>query len=129
MEDTQDNYFGLAQPELWFCKIRHYGMGHSNMEIGIYNSKTEENKYCHFVGVEYFEGSLAWQGANFRIGSSKSCLEIMRRTTDSDRQNDEDILSVAKLFIAEIVNTNVSDLGISIIATGAVISGKSVFSI
>jgi hypothetical protein len=116
MTTQSDNIFNLPDPDRWVCKIREYEWGHSQLRLTLEDPEQHRTLYLSFVGVDYHEGPIVWQGANFRRTSDDECLEILRRTDANDRFSDRSLLGDFALFTVDIVGAKSPVVQVKIVA-------------
>lgn len=114
---ANDNYFNLPDPENWGCQVWGYLKSHSVLIIQL-QADSETSCFLEFAAVEYFEGSIVWQGANFSLAPPDECLRIIRRTGRFNSISDDYLLSHLRLFT---VNSD-SESPIKILAANGMVS-------
>ena len=63
-----------------------------SLQVEIYDPYKHISYYLNFIGVDYFDGPVAWQGANFRIADADECLKYLRSTTRHEGVTDQSLL-------------------------------------
>ena len=68
LEHPAENVLDLENPENYSCRIWSYSPGHSMLFVHLKENdgtKTSPHLYLVFDNVQFFEGPMWWQGANF----------------------------------------------------------------
>ena len=91
--------FPIEDYEQWTCQVRIYLVSHSQLQIRMENSETQQVKFINFTGVEFYDGPLEWRGAGFFIGENSECLSILRKMDAYTKDSDDILLSEMSLFI------------------------------
>jgi len=100
-----DNIFGVNNPENYECHVKRYDSRLALLEV--YTRKldqsSEEDIFLSFVfnAVDYFEGTMIWIGANFRVGSPEECVQIARKMPNRGDAAERSILDFYDLFVVE----------------------------
>jgi hypothetical protein len=113
VETSMSNVFGLQDPQRFSCSIWAYSAGLSRMVIRVSEREdleSAETMYLTFESVRYFEGPVAWSGANFCTGTSIECADILTDIGFADIPRNEllDILERStRLYIVRVINRSV----------------------
>ncbi len=93
---SEENIFGLEDPNAYYCIATHYRRGHSQLFVRVIPHAPSHFKtfYLTFQGVEYIEGAFIWGNANFCIATDDECKRFL-----VDRGLDTDICKACRLFI------------------------------
>jgi hypothetical protein len=75
------NIFNLPTPMLFHCHTHRYFSGLSRLYIRVFKQRQDQAAfYLLFSDVAYFEGPVSWQGADFGIEASDTCIDLMLKT-------------------------------------------------
>jgi len=100
-----DNVFGVENPESYECHVKRYDSRLSYLEIytrPLDQSSLQESFFSFvFNAVEYFEGTMTWIGANFRIAPPNECIQIARKMPYQHKMTDQEILDFYDLYVVE----------------------------
>ena len=100
-----DNVFGVENPDSYECRVKRYDSRLSYLEIymrPLDQSSLPESFFSFvFNAVEYFEGTMTWIGANFRIASPAECIHIARKMPYQHKMSDQEILDFYDLYVVE----------------------------
>lgn len=71
MKAPCQNVFDIVRPDLYHCRVTKYEQGHSVMYIALRTQEIgfDPHFYLMFEDVQYFEGPMMWEGANFCTAS------------------------------------------------------------
>lgn len=116
MKRHQTNYFNLDKPDEWHCQLWSYGVGHSEMQVRIYNPEGKYYRDLYFISVDFFSGPMSWVGANFKILSNEECLEVLRQTTVYDHLTDQSLIEDNVLFSVDVKNSRLEQISVKIVA-------------
>jgi hypothetical protein len=125
-----DNILKLPHPELAYCRVEGYRKSHSFMEIKVnYKDDLERDTavFLQLPGVEYFEGPMIWQGANFRLASSADCLKLLHQLGRYEGVEDEYLSEKFQLITTLAVTPTQSNLEIKILTAANNISTTAHF--
>ncbi len=86
-------------PQSCSCRVWRYMYSHSMLSINAFQLNPEKTYYLLFTSVEFYEGPLFWEGADYQIGSSGHCLDILHRTERFDDIPDAHLSKSFKLFV------------------------------
>lgn len=75
----QANIFNLQNPERYSCAVEEIKPGgFSYLRVRIRDEQGRGFADAVFRGVRFFDGSLEWSGASFRVASPEQCLALLR---------------------------------------------------
>jgi hypothetical protein len=117
MSYSAKNFFNIANPQEYSCRVGSYRVNHSLMLVRATKSEFEPGKtfYLTFGGVLYFEGPLAWSGADFCISTTDECERLLSKMGYSDSLH---VLSDKyRLFLVELPNLEVKIIALDAIKT------------
>jgi hypothetical protein len=111
------NIFGIAEPEKYVCFVTSYIPSHSQLEIGIKLPETPEFVYyLGFQAVEYFEGPLSWEGADFSRGDPNECVRLLRLSYRHKKLADSHLMERFHLFYVPLSPVHPQSAWVKIIA-------------
>jgi hypothetical protein len=87
-----DNIYGIENPDQCICRVQLYIPSHRTLLVTIIH-EDRENSYLSFGGVEYFEGTMGWVGANFKTASLEE-TEVFFKSLNMTRHRDNDLLYI-----------------------------------
>ena len=100
-----DNIFGVKNPENYECHVKRYDSRLTLLEIYTrrLDQPSEEDNFLSFVfsAVDYFEGTMTWIGANFRVAAPHECVNIARKLPNRSDMAERSILDFYDLYIVE----------------------------
>jgi hypothetical protein len=72
------NIFNITNPETYRCQVLQYHAKLSRLTICVFKDQPDAPAfYLLFTDVGYMDCPMAWQGAEFNIGSQDACIELM----------------------------------------------------
>jgi len=75
------NVLDLKAPQLYRCQVYRYFSGLSRLYLSLFKPyQTVPAGYVLFSDVAYFEGPVNWQSADFHIGPSQDCVDLLLKT-------------------------------------------------
>jgi hypothetical protein len=113
--------FSIPNAAKYVCIVWHYQVAHSTMIVRIQDPQTEEIYWVSFLAVQYYDGPMRWQGANFSVEESIETLTLLREKTGFHLDmSDEDLENEFQLF-----TVNCKDYQVRVLAKKAYISKTS----
>jgi hypothetical protein len=98
------NIFNIENPQTYFCTVWSYLVNHSMLLVRIDKGELDNGIfYLCFELVQYFEGPLRWKGADFCVGASDECIELLHKTGSRGISEDY-LLDQFSLFVVELPN-------------------------
>lgn len=79
-QSGETNIFNITQPELYRCQVLHYHNRLSRLYVAVYKGNDRAVPalfYLLFADVGYFDCPVTWQGADFAIAPSDTCIQLM----------------------------------------------------
>jgi hypothetical protein len=71
----------LKAPQLYRCQVYRYFSGLSRLYLSLFKPyQTVPAAFVLFSDVAYFEGPVTWQSADFHIGPSQDCVDLLLKT-------------------------------------------------
>src|SRR5215475_6243017 len=98
MHASNENIFNVLNPDEWTCQLIDYMPSHSQLFFELDRHLPNQSLYLVFQTVEFFEGPLVWKGANFRLGESDECLQLLRVTDRHLRSKDISLIQHYQLY-------------------------------
>jgi len=99
---SETNIFGIENPEAYFCQVWRYHRSHSRLLIRCYKDKFyNEEFYLLFGMVMYIEGPLSWQSADFCIGDSAECVNLLH-PRGFEEIPEEGLLKTYRLYVVDL---------------------------
>jgi hypothetical protein len=95
MPALANNVFGIANPETYICRVASYRAGHSVMCVHVHRHSQSTLPYDEFFllfdFVQYFEGPMWWNGANFCTSTPEECLQLLFRLQSPQKVDDDEV--------------------------------------
>lgn len=124
------NIFNLLAPETFWCAIKSYRLGLTELRLEIYQDKYLNKHEMIFSRPIYFEGSTSWKSADFYLASTQDCLEILlNKTSFLDGANDIDVqYFLEHTLLFEVKGNNKENSIIKILASNASLSSSTSYT-
>lgn len=97
MDCLTQNIFDLQAPHEYRCQVLHYRNQHSFLLVRAVNDANRDELYFYFLEVEYFEGPMRWQGANFYRTTDDEQIKLL----ENINVDVELFLETSNLFVVE----------------------------
>jgi hypothetical protein len=118
--EKMSNIFDIPNAERCGCSVVGYMRSHSvlEIEVGYVDVETSavEKLYAVFETLEYFDGPMHWIGAEFRLGDTTECLELLKKVGRYGGIPDSYLAEHFNLFLVSGVTLAKTDIEVRILA-------------
>ncbi len=109
----KSNVFNIKTPQIYRCHVHRYYSGLSRLYVRAFKGNAQEPAfYLLFSDVGYFEGTMNWQGVNFRRAAAQECLTLMQKSGMLADTPPEMLQALAEVVHLYILNTEHSSVKI-----------------
>ncbi len=122
------NAFNIANPERCTCRVMDYRFNDSSMVIRVLQPTFSDQKvtlYLLLQGVQYFEGPVGWEGANFQTETPEACLDLFRKVGRYSDYDDAVLMKMFRLFRVPILSPGAQQTAVRIIAASGLLTQES----